>query len=140
MALIYAETIEAKSAGERNRCLQKLGDVALFISGLFSYSLNRSPVDVDYYAAMGGNAYSYLADSLRNSYQGKTISMVYAELSEKFPALVDVLAEINENTSQTSDSDVLRLYEVWLNTGSERAARKLQLSGIQPVAVSDSRQ
>ncbi len=139
LALLYAETFEATTQAERNRCLQKLGDVALFISGLFSYSLNRSPVDVDYYAAMGGNAYSHLAESFRYSYQGKTISMVFSELSDKFLALVDVLAEINENTSQVSDSDVLRLYELWVKTGSERAAKKLQQIGIQPFPVTASR-
>ena len=126
LALLYAETVDAGTITERNKSLQRLGDIALFISGLFSYSLNRSLVDVDYYAAMGGNAYSNLADSMRHSYQGQTISMVFAELSEKFLALVDVLAEINENSMQTSDSDVLRLYELWLKTGSKRAAKKLQ--------------
>lgn len=140
LALLYAETVEARSITERNRSLQKLGDIALFISGLFSYSLNRSLVDVDYYAAMGGNAYSHLADSMRHSYQGQTISMVFAELSEKFLALVDVLAEINENCSQTSDSDILRLYELWLKTGSDRAAKRLQQNGVQPVLVTASRQ
>lgn len=140
LALLYAETVDAGTITERNKSLQRLGDIALFISGLFSYSLNRSLVDVDYYAAMGGNAYSNLADSMRHSYQGQTISMVFAELSEKFLALVDVLAEINENSMQTSDSDVLRLYELWLKTGSKRAAKKLQQNGVQPVLVTASRQ
>jgi hypothetical protein len=140
LALLYAETVDAKTITERNKSLQRLGDIALFISGLFSYSLNRSLVDVDYYAAMGGNAYSNLADSMRHSYQGQTISMVFAELSEKFLALVDVLAEINENSMQTSDSDVLRLYELWLKTGSQRAAKKLQQNGVQPVLVTAGRQ
>jgi hypothetical protein len=140
LALMYAETIEAGSKAEKNKSLQRLGDIALFISGLFSYSLNRSLVDVDYYAAMGGNAYAYLADSTRHSYQGQTISMVFAELSQKFLALVDVLAEINENCTPASDSDVLRLYELWLKTGSRRAARRLQKNGVRPVPVTARKQ
>lgn len=137
LALIYADSCEAKTASERNQSLQKLGDIALFISGLFSYSLNRSLVDVDYYAAMGGNAYAHLADVTRNRFQGETRSMVFAELSEKFLALADVLAEINENCSQVSDSDIMRLYELWLKTGSERLAKQLQQNGVQPIVISE---
>jgi len=140
LAMIYADTINAETTLEKHRVLQRLGDIALFISGLFSYSLYRSLVDVDYYAAMGGNAYAHLADSMRHSYRGQTISMVFSELSRKFMALVDVLAEINENCNLASDSDILRLYELWLKTGNQRAAKLLQQNGIQPVSVTASRQ
>lgn len=138
LALIYADSIDATTSAERNRILQRLGDVALFISGLFSYSLNRSLVDVDYYAAIGGNAYANLADATRRSFQGHTVSMVFSELSEKFLSLADVLAEVNENCSKKSDSDIMRLYELWLKTGSERVARQLQKFGIQPISISSS--
>jgi len=140
LALIYAESLDADTATEKNRILQRLGDIALFIAGLFSYSLNRSLVDVDYYAALGGNAYANLADSTRHSYQCQTISMVFAELSEKFLSLVDVLAEFNDNCSQTSDSDIMRLYELWLKTGSQRAAKLLQKNGVQPVLITGRKQ
>lgn len=140
LALLYADSFDAATTAEKNRILQRLGDIALFIAGLFSYSLNRSLVDVDYYAAIGGNAYANLADSTRHSYQGRTISMVFSELSEKFLSLVDVLAEINENCSHTSDSDIMRLYEIWLKTGSERAAKLLQKNGIQPVLITGQKQ
>ena len=140
LAMIYADTVAAESASQKNRVLQRLGDIALFISGLFSYSLHRSLVDVDYYAAMGGNAYAHLADSMRNNYKGKTISMVFTELSRKFLALADVLAEINENSVLASDTDILRLYELWLKTGSRRAARQLQQCGIQPVSFTAGQQ
>ncbi|HSR62834.1 MAG TPA: hypothetical protein VLN56_05460 [Gammaproteobacteria bacterium] len=139
LALIYADSVEAVTTAERNRILQRLGDIALFISGLFSYSLNRSLVDVDYYAAIGGNAYANLADATRRGFQGRTVSMVFSELSDKFLSLVDVLAEVNENCSQKSDSDIMRLYELWLKTGSERAAKQLQKFGIQPVSISSRR-
>jgi len=140
LVMTYADSINAETTSQKNRVLQRLGDIALFISGLFSYSLNRSLVDVDYYAAMGGSAYAHLADSMRHSYQGQTISMVFTELSRKFLALVDVLAEINEHCTLASDSDVLRLYELWLKTGSQRAAKQLQQNGIQPILVTASKQ
>jgi hypothetical protein len=140
LALLYAETFEVETVAEKNRLLQRLGDIALFISGLFSYSLNRSLVDVDYYIAMGGNAYSCLADSTRHVYQGKIISEVFTELADKFMALVDVLAELKENTCLSSDSDILRIYELWLKTGSKRLAKKLSKNGITPIVVTEIRQ
>jgi hypothetical protein len=140
LAMIYVDTIDAESTLEKNRVLQRLGDIALFISGIFSDSLNRSPVDVDYYAAMGGIAYAHLADSTRNSIYGRTLSMVFAELSDKFMSLVDVLSEISESSDMNSDSDVLRMYELWLKTGNSRLAKKLRQIGIQPVPVTANRQ
>ena len=53
LALIYAEAIEAGSDEQRNQALQRLGDLALFIAGIFTDSLNRKLVDVDYYIGMG---------------------------------------------------------------------------------------
>ena len=46
-------------------------------------------------------------------------------LSEKFIELVDVLSEIGENCGISNDSNVLRLYELWMKTGSRRLARRL---------------
>ena len=136
LALIYADCVDAATTTEKNLLLQRLGDIALFISGVFSYSLNRSPVDVDYYAALGGIAYANLAESARNGYRSQTHSMVFAELSDKFLSLVDVLAEVNDKNAHSSDSDIMRLYELWLKTGSQRIAKILQRNGIQPVHIS----
>ena len=47
---------------ERNRALQRLGDVSLFIAGFFAGSFARKLVDIDYHIAMGGRAYGSLAD------------------------------------------------------------------------------
>lgn len=140
LALIYADALEASSTSEKNKSLQRLGDLALFISGLFADSLNRSLVDIDYYIAMGGAAYACLADQTRYTYNGCTFSKVFGELSEKFIGLVDVLAEISEKSNFTSDSDVLRLYELWMKTGSKRLADKLQELGIQPFTVTGVKQ
>jgi hypothetical protein len=46
---------------------------------------------------------------------------------------VDVLAEISEKASLTSDSDLLRLYERWLATKSVTLLEKLREKGILPV-------
>ena len=45
------------SAGDRNRGLQRLGDVSLFVAGFFAQSFARKLIDIDYHIAMGGRAY-----------------------------------------------------------------------------------
>ena len=130
----YADAVNAPNAEERNAALKHLGDVALFISGVFSGSLNRKLVDVDYYIAMGGSAYSYLADIFDSALFGRARGEVFGELSAKFNRLVDVLDEFAEGTSLSSNTDVMRSYEVWMRTGSPRALEKLRRQGVIPVA------
>lgn len=139
LAMLYGDAAHATRAGDRIRALQRLGDVALFISGLFADSLSRSLVDVDYYIAMGGNAYSCLADNGRRSSHVKRLREVFAELADRFTECVDVLAEVGTKAHVRNDNDILRLYEIWLASGSRRAAEKLQALGVQPVRLQRSR-
>jgi len=139
LAMLYGDAVQATRTEDRIRALQRLGDVALFISGLFADSLSRSLVDVDYYIAMGGNAYSCLADNDRRSNYVKRLREVFAELAVRFTECVDVLAEVGSRTSLKNDNDILRLYEIWLGSGSRRAAEQLQAMGIQPISLRRSR-
>jgi hypothetical protein len=129
LAQYYAEAVARPDPRERGAVLQRLGDVALFVSGIFADSLNRRLVDIDYYVAMGGSAYGHLSQLTRRS---RTHASIYNELSERFIAFVDLLADLGANLGRRSDSDVLRLYELWLRTGSERAATRLRELGIEP--------
>ncbi|MGQ0656909.1 MAG: hypothetical protein ACT4NU_02265 [Chromatiales bacterium] len=133
LALMYGEALEAPTAEARHNLLRRLADVALFISGVFSDSLNRNVVDVDYYVAMGGSAYAYLSDNVPRWMSGRALHGIFSELSDKFQQFVDVLNEVSERAHLNSDSDVLRLYEVWLKTGSPRARQRLMDRGLQPV-------
>ena len=54
---MLSEALEAPSARLRNRGLQRLGDVSLFIAGFFAQSFARKLIDIDYHIAMGGRAY-----------------------------------------------------------------------------------
>ncbi len=130
---MYTAAAAAPSMEERTRLLRRLGDVALLISGIFSDSLNRKLVDVDYYIAMGGSAYGYLSDLVRDSLHKQALGSIFNELSHKFADFVEVLGEVSEKANLTSSSDVMRLYEIWLRTGSQRAANRLRRLGIEPV-------
>ncbi len=134
LALLYADALEGRSDEEINRIMQRMGDVALFIAGVFSESLNRKLVDVDYYIAMGSQAYGYLSGSMRGTSRGGVFCDIFEELSIKFTRFVDVLSDLNDNVALGSHADILRQYEIWLRTGSRRARNRLRRHGIEPSA------
>lgn len=124
LAEIFCRALNAN--GRRKSALFKMtGDLSLFISGFFSDSLMRQPVDASYYAQIGGYAYGMLGRSSRPS-----VSEVFRELSDKFDQFADVLSEVSEMSSMTDNSGLLRLYEKWLRTGSERCAALLRREGV----------
>lgn len=139
LALIYADAVYSTDLGERRQALRRLGDVALFVAGLFSHSLSRNLVDLDYYVAMGGGAYAELSSPRAHGTQGISLSPVFAELSDKFTDFVDALAEVGKDANFNNDSDLLRSYENWLRTGSQRSARELRRAGIEPSESNISR-
>jgi hypothetical protein len=126
LALRLARALESGGIEQRAR-LRRLGDAALFVSGFFSDSLQRRAVDVDYYVSMGEYAYGSLSRSDEEAF-----AEVFRELSGRFVGYMDVLAEVSERTALSSGSDVLRIYEKWLRTGSPRSGQKLVDRGIIP--------
>jgi hypothetical protein len=133
LALMLAEAAETERPDQRSYLLQRIGDVALFISGFFSDGLAGKAVDVDYYIYMGGNAYDSLSEEIRGTFRGRAFAPVYKELAAKFQVLVDVLNEMADGARENSDIDLLRAYEVWLKTGSRRAESLLRQSGVEPM-------
>jgi len=126
LAFLLKEALE-EAGPARVRLLKRLGDTSLFISGFFPDSLARrsSLVDVDYYIDMGGRAYDAVA---RHAPERS----LWDELSERFRLLVDILNEVSERTLASSEAGVLRLYERWLRTGSDRLASMLARRGVVP--------
>jgi hypothetical protein len=128
LALRLGRALDCGGAEQRAR-LRQLGDVSLFVSGFFSDSLRRKLVDVDYYVSLGGYAYGSLSRRGDESF-----ARVFGELAGKFVGFVDVLSEVSERAGLTSNTDVLRLYEKWLRTGSRRNGGLLVERGIVPNA------
>ncbi|MGZ6125312.1 MAG: hypothetical protein ACXWLR_10165 [Myxococcales bacterium] len=126
LAFLLKEALE-EAGPARVRLLRRLGDTSLFISGFFPDSLARrsSLVDVDYYIAMGGRAYDAVA-------RHATERSLWEELADKFRLLVDLLNEVSERTLASNDAGLVRLYERWLKTGSDRLATMLVRQGVVP--------
>jgi hypothetical protein len=131
LVVMLSEALAAPSLAERQRGLQRLGDVSLFIAGFFARSFAKKLIDIDYHIGMGAQAYSTLAASDR-SRRGAALARVFAELAGKFQPLVDVLNEISESSCRESNLDTLRLYEMWLRTGSRRSWTLLRELGVLP--------
>lgn len=131
LALLLGEALSSTDVGKKQQGLRRLGDISLYTAGFFSDSLNRKVVDVDYYIGMGRNAYGSLANMGFDVFFQK----VFNELSENFPKFVDVLGEVSESAGTKDSTNILRLYELWVKTRSERAEKTLKEAGIIPNMV-----
>ena len=123
LALRLAEAQHASPA-ERVKRLKEVGDTSLYIAGFFAESLSRKLVDTDYYIGLGRGAYAELAGQLSGS-----LTEVYGELAEKFPAFVDVLGEIRRRVD-FAGADLITLYEQWVRTRDAWIEKKLRALGV----------
>ena len=128
---LLAQARDAHTPMERAVLLQRLGDVSLFMAGFFAHGFERRLIDVDYHVAMGGRAYGTLAMTPVTGPR-RALCSVFDELARKFQPVVDAIGEISDSARVWSPKDILRLYELWLKTGSRRAQGLLQQLGVQP--------
>jgi hypothetical protein len=135
LADLLAQASATSSPVERAALLQRLGDVSLFVAGFFAHGFERRLVDVDYHIAMGGRAYGTLALTPVSGPR-RALCGVFGELASKFQPVVDAIGEISDTARVWSQKDVLRLYELWLKTGSRRAQGLLRQLGVAPTSVS----
>jgi hypothetical protein len=135
LADLLAQASATSSPVERAALLQRLGDVSLFVAGFFPHGFERRLVDVDYHIAMGGRAYGTLALTPMSGPR-RALCGVFGELASKFQPVVDAISEISDTARVWSQKDVLRLYELWLKTGSRRAQGLLRQLGVAPTPVS----
>ena len=128
LAFLYKEALESNVLTAQKSLFQNVGDISLFKAGFFQESLSRSLVDLDYYIGIGGSAYRNAAQRSEE----KHFRNLFGELAEQFGSVVDVLSQVSEQTTTTkTEQDLLRLYEMWSRTGSEKAARALTRTGIK---------
>ncbi|HLK12065.1 MAG TPA: hypothetical protein VKW76_11870 [Candidatus Binatia bacterium] len=121
-------------ASQRYAKLKRVADTALFVTGLFVDSLDRTVVGVDYYTALGRNAYARLSAEPGRAAQAAP----FEDLAGRFLDFVRVLMEVSERDIFRREQDTLRLYKRWLHTGGQREADLLVRRGIIPVASRSS--
>lgn len=131
LAVLYCNAASAQDDKLRRDYLKKLGDLALFVSGWFSRNLERRRVGVSYYVQMGESAYDWLSECGDDgSVRGRVFSRIFQDLAVHFSELRNVISEIHMSVDVRSDSDLLGLYELWLQSRSSRAAERLRSEGI----------
>jgi hypothetical protein len=113
-------------SSEKITILKKLGDTSLYISGFFGDSLNRKVIDLAYYREMGTIAYQSLSSIIKDD----QFQELYMELYRKFPLFVEVLAEISHELQIDNNQNLLRLYELYGQTGSPFAKTQLDEKGL----------
>jgi hypothetical protein len=129
LALDYLEAAHLP-APQRYEKLKRVADTALFVTGLFVDSLERSLVGPEYYTALGRHAYARLSTQPPRAALGG----IFRELASRFPEFVRVLTEISAQELFRREQDTLRLYKRWLHTRGQREADLLVRRGIIPFA------
>lgn len=115
-------------APQRVGTLRRVADTALFVTGVFLDSLDRSLVGPRYYTSLGRNAYARLSTELAHG----GLADSFVELADRFNDFVRVFGEISEIELFRRDQDTVRLYRRWLQTGSRREADLLMKRGLFP--------
>lgn len=131
LAMLFYQA-QHESIQNRIRLLKYLGDCSLMVSGFFQESLNRKPVDVDYYINLGAQAYGQLSSLNISPKNQNVFNMIFSDLGDRFVQWVDVISDVSETTHLSSSSDLLRTYERFMKTGSKRLKETLFQKGIFP--------
>ncbi len=109
---------------EAVRIYKHMGDSSLYLTGFFTEGVDS----VDYYVSMGGSAYANVAGLMRPT--AAASSALFAELSDRFPALVDLLMAMSLGTQTPDDARVLALVERYQRTGDALVLAALKAQGI----------
>lgn len=100
----------------REKVMQEVGDECLIFSGLFPHIAAKRLVKVSYFIRLGQAAYDVIS---------KKHNDVYHLLAREFVPLMDVLQSIRCYSRQSVDLMPLEAYELWNESGSQRAFKVL---------------
>jgi hypothetical protein len=131
MTLLLDEALHAPDPAQRFERLRVLGDGVLYGCGFFGDHFEARGIDLGYMHGLGTRAYGAASSMLRTP----EAPDLFGELAEKFGVFVEVVAEVADATiamGTESPKGLLKVYERWLKTGSERLASALTSRGVVP--------
>lgn len=144
LTLLFDEAINAPNPADRFDRLRCLGDGVLYGCGFFGDHFEARGVDPKYLHGLGTRAYdaaSHILQARAPVEHGPRTpghppwGNLFAELAQKFEAFVDIVADVADATiamGTESSRGVLKIYERWLKTGSDRLATALTSRGVVP--------
>jgi hypothetical protein len=134
VTLLFDEALRAPDRTQRFQRLRALGDGVLYGCGFFGDHFEARGVDPKYLQGLGTRAYGEASSMLRFR-TDDAVHDIFGELADKFGDFVDVLADVADATiamGTESSRGLVKVYERWLKTGSERLANALTSRGVVP--------
>jgi len=125
LALEFLDGIQ-QHGQQQHDTLRDVGDKCLLLSGLFPHTARRRLVSLGYFVNLGRGAYQQLHDKIHG---------LYGQLAADFIPMMDVLHAIREINRESRQIDLLDSFELWDETGSQRALERIKSasSTAQPV-------
>ncbi len=105
------------SPQQRLVALQDVGDKCLLFTGLFPRLAEKRLVKISYFVNIGKTAYEAISYSTND---------LYCLLGKQFVPLMDVLQAIRQYSKKCPDLLPLQAYDLWNETGSQRALSVLK--------------
>jgi len=112
----FLQSMELTPA-KREVALQEVGDKCLLFAGLFPSIAESRLVRLSYFVKIGQAAYVRIS---------KKSNDLYDHLGRQFVPLMDILQSIRQYTKKCPDLLPLQAYELWNDTGSQRALTMLK--------------
>jgi hypothetical protein len=109
--------LNTNESKHREPLLQKVGDSCLLLSGLFPNHADKRLVKLSYFIKIGQGAYIAIS---------KTSNDIYSLLAQQFVSIMDILQSIRQYAKEIPDLLPLQAYDLWNETGSQRAFRILK--------------
>jgi hypothetical protein len=129
LALDYLLALQRRGA-QRGQELRDVGDRCLLIAGLYPHQAEQRLVSLDYFIALGANAYSELAAQARSA-----IAALYEQLAGAFARLVRVLVELR----RLATADALSALSLHSLAIADPTAAARDFPGAMALAVGSTR-
>jgi hypothetical protein len=134
LTLLLDEAVRSPDPGERFQKLRTIGDGVLYGCGFFSDHFEARGVDPKYLHGLGTRAYESASFMLRHGTEEAGPDL-FAELARNFAVFVAIVSDVADTTialGTETARGLLKAYERWLKTGSERLATALTAHGVMP--------
>lgn len=141
LTLLLDEALHTPELGDRFDKLRTLGDGVLYSSGFFADHFEARGIDTQYVIGIGRTAYETAGALIRRNSmppavkEDKPLPDIFHELAIGFSVFVEVIADVANATiarGVATSRGLLKLYERWLKTRSERLAEALSSHGFVP--------
>ncbi len=141
LAFLLDEAVKEPEAATRFEKFRALGDGVLYASGFFGDHFESRGIDQRYVCGIGSRAYGSASSMLRSGSSSTSVEEaaaridIFAELAARFDGFVLVIADVADAAfanAPAGSKQLVKLYERWLKTGSERIAEALTEQGLVP--------